>query len=95
MYKCIFAYQILVSEHKSRGSIYKKQKKIWKKKYLEKGFMFSPKVKYSLTENIQDFPQESKSTIATVTLQRPTMETGHSDPKCSAPEKWGNDVRNG
>lgn len=49
--------------------------------------MFSPKVKYSLNENIQNFPQESKPTIATITPQRPAMEVGHSDPKCSAPEK--------
>lgn len=32
-------------------------------KKIEKGFIFSPKVKYSLNKNIQDFPQESKSTI--------------------------------
>lgn len=66
---------------------YIRNRRKFEKKYLEKGFMFSPKVKYSLNENIQNFPQESKPTIATITPQRPAMEVGHSDPKCSAPEK--------
>lgn len=87
MYEFIFAYQILASDHKSRGSIYIRNRRKFGKKIFREGFMFSPKVEYSLNENIQDFPQESKPTIATITPQRPAMEVGHSDPKCSAPEK--------
>lgn len=57
--------------------------------------MFPQKSKYSLYESVQDFLQGSKSTVATITTCRHTMGVGDSNSECSAPEKWGNDMKYG
>ena len=61
MCECFFDYQSLDYDSKSRESMYKKKKK--SKTIIYRKHLCPPaKENYSLYENVQDFPQGSKST---------------------------------